>query len=193
MTVGPGIKEGQFLWMLKVGVPTGTKLVCPHCRGVGTTDDVTRPCLQCVGQGHITRFLSFVTLLGSVKVESFTYGPMDGSLHLSVLRPPLYLLSAYDGDLVKLCSDYWEDNENGRVCAGAYRVGIKDSDMLYPTLFEALAGARKMNSKLIEEACDDEKTETKEDTDEILNQVTGQTASDSVAVFAHAEIEEALR
>lgn len=193
MTVGSGIKEGQFLWMLKIGEPVGVKLMCPYCRGVGSTDDVTRPCLSCAGQGHVTKFLPFFTLLGSVKVESFTYVPVDGSLHLTVLRPPLYLLSVYDDDLVKLCNDYWDDHEKGRVCAGAYRVGVQDGVMLYLTLSDALDGARRMNSKLIEDLCDDEKTEPKEDMDAILNQVSSQTTPDSVAVFANAEIEEALR
>jgi len=192
MTIGEGVKEGDFLWLLKEGTRAGFKLLCSHCRGAGTLDELTKPCYYCVGKGHVTSFLPFIEILGSVKVEACKYDPTTGRAHLSVLRPPLYLLDVYKGDIVDLCKDYWEDHDKGRSCSGAYRVGVSDSPLLHRTLEEAKSAVYEMNMKIINDACDQEKTEPFEDPDDALARIARYATSDSVSIYKETAIEDAL-
>lgn len=186
---------GEVYWLIRESYTrTPIKLVCPSCRGNGFTSSVLYPCSNCSGKEFIRKQVTTYEVVGSVKIRSISYQlGEDESPTVEVLRPPLYLLSTYENDVVKMCEDYWEDFEKGRTHAGAYAHVVKDVKMLCPSYEAAVERANDLTNYNIQDACDQEKTVLYDRPEDVFRQTAvGQAKADSVEIFKETEIEKVL-
>jgi len=187
------VRMGDTLWMIRKGVSVPIKLVCPACRGTGFLESVVVACFNCDGAEFVTKDVPTYEVVGSVRVSAVGFPLGQDEPVIEVLRPPLYLLSAYKGDIRTLCEDYWEDFDKGKSHAGAYRVVVRDLNMLAATFDEAIDQANEITNFNIQDACDKEKTMLYDRPEDIFRQTAvTQAKADTVEIFKETEIEPAL-